>query len=341
MRVLSLFDGLSGGRIALDRLGFDIEVYFASEIDPYAIAVAGYNFQETHHIGSVVDIDTSELGKIDLLVGGSPCQGFSFYGKQKGSSTKEGIDVVTLEQYLELKEQGFEFEGQSYLFWEYMRVLHELREVNPDIKFMLENVVMTQKWQGMFNEAIGMEPVKINSSLVSGQNRQRLYWTNIQVDGQPADKGIFLKDILEDKDNLTFPVKHGPCAMKDTDNKTSECKHVANTTDLNGHDSIKRVYHEDGKAPTLNTMTGGNREPKVLVNDTTYRKLTVLECERLQTVPEGYTNIPFKGKKMSNSQRYKMLGNGWTIDVICHLLKNAEKPSLAPQKVLKVGDILF
>lgn len=209
MNVLSLFDGMSGGQIALTELGIKPNIYYASEIDKHAIAQTQLNFPNTIQLGSVVDVDVSKLERIDLLLGGSPCQSFSFAGKRKGMATKCDIEVYTLEKYLQLKSDGFEFEGQSYLFWEYMRILTDIRKSNPEVKFLLENVEMGAKWERILSEAIGIYGVHINSNLVSAQNRRRIFWTNIKTreDGffgelhsdipQPADRGILLRDILE------------------------------------------------------------------------------------------------------------------------------------------------
>lgn len=205
MNVLSLFDGMSCGQQALERAGIKVDNYFASEIDKHAIKVTMANYPDTIQLGSVLDVDGYKLPKIDLLIGGSPCQSFSFAGKRKGMSTKCETEILTLDQYLQLKNDGFEFEGQSYLFWEYMRIL---KEVKPKY-FLLENVMMGEKWERILSKAIGVNPIEINSALVSAQNRRRLYWTNIgMVPGglfgdstsiikQPKDKGILLKDILE------------------------------------------------------------------------------------------------------------------------------------------------
>lgn len=415
MKVLSLFDGMSCGRIALEKAGVPVEMYFASEVDKYAMKVTKHNYPDTAHVGDVKKLESWVFPKIDLLIGGSPCQGFSFAGKQKGASTKCDIEITTLDQYLALKAEDFEFHGQSYLFWEFMRLLHELK---PRY-FFLENVKMSKKWEAVLSEAIGVEPILINSALVSAQNRKRLYWTNIPNVTQPADKGILLKDILESgivdrEKSLTVTTRvagatekrykeksmhqmviERPCKLRNvnpsgrgmngavfctegksptlTTNKgegikidpDALCHHVADATDINGHDSLKRVYADTGKCPTINTMTGGNREPKVLIvpeatkkgfteikdgdcfdatfptsrtrrgrnmkdkcncltaanyeymryEHPTYRKLTPVECERLQTVPDDYTSV------VSNSQRYKMLGNGWTVDVIAHMFR--------------------
>lgn len=211
MNVLSLFDGMSCGQIALKELGIEVSKYYASEIDKHAIAQTKLNFPNTIQLGSVTGVDVSGLDKIDLLIGGSPCQSFSFAGKRVGMATTESEEIYTLERYLELKEQGFQFEGESYLFWEYMRILTDIRKTNPGVKFLLENVEMGKRWERVLSEAIGVFGVHINSSLVSAQTRKRIYWTNIRTrqEGlfgelhsdipQPNDKGLLLKDILEDE----------------------------------------------------------------------------------------------------------------------------------------------
>ena len=172
MKVLSLFDGLSCGQIALKELGIKVDKYYASEIDKHAIKQTMLNFPDTIQLGSVTDVDVSKLDKIDLLIGGSPCTNFSFAGKRNGMSTTTNEEIYTLERYLELKNNGFEFEGESFLFWEYMRIL---RDSKPNY-FLLENVEMGEKWETTLSEAIGIRPVHINSALVSAQNRRRLYW---------------------------------------------------------------------------------------------------------------------------------------------------------------------
>lgn len=475
--VLSLFDGMSCGQIALDNLGIKVDQYFASEIDKYAIQTTMANYPNTIQLGSVVDIDCSKLPKIDLLCGGSPCQSFSFAGKRKGMSTKCETEILTLEHYLELKNNGFEFEGQSYLFWEYMRILTELRQINPGIKFLLENVEMGEKWEKVLSKAIGVNGIHINSALVSAQNRKRIYWTNIGLEPgglfgypvskieQPKDKVILLKDILEKevdekyylsgkmldylnnrKDNYnngkinyklgnekaacinassgsidisdniikidkkgnikdnqdkastftaggnsggnhsdmdlivhnTLPRSSktgkggtGPLSRNDgktycldtgqtnaveigcaTFGRTDEAKKIRKESMKNGKDytpfqSKEIIKVDENKLNTL--TTGANKdnliiqlnaimlgrspqfgnpindgaksytlctsEPHGIIKNTRIRRLTPLECKRLQTVSDDFI-MP-----VSDTQAYRQLGNGWTIEVIVHILK--------------------
>jgi DNA-cytosine methyltransferase len=304
MNVLSLFDGMSCGQIALERAEIKIDNYFASEIDKHAITVTMKNYPNTIQLGDVTKL-YSLPEKIDLLMGGSPCQGFSLAGKQLNFD-----------------------DPRSKLFFDYVRLLNFLK---PKY-FLLENVGMKKEYQDIITSYLGVEPVTINSALVSAQNRKRLYWTNIPIIEQPKDKGIFLKDIVENgvhviggafrgrydengkiKQHLELR-KDGKSNALTTVQKDSLCIQVGEA-DLKGYDIIKRVYSADGKSPTLTTMGGGHREPKIAVNEHQWRKLTPLECERLQTVPDNYTN------HVSKTQRYKMIGNGWTVDVIAHILK--------------------
>ena len=353
------------------------------------------NYPNTIQLGSVVNVNGKDLPKIDILIGGSPCQSFSFAGKRKGMSTKDEQEILTLEHYLQLKEEGFEFEGQSYLFWEYMRLLNE---VKPKY-FLLENVMMGEKWEKILSKAIGVKPIMINSSLVSAQNRQRLYWTNIGLEPQglfgdlesiikqPKDKGILLKNVLDkeveskyflsdkliswlekhsakrgnefkkkdgnqksccltssglSKTNLSsdYIITHnlqkrsaerpsikenknagGTGHLSKADGKTY-CLDTGNTQaieilggDLRFDEGFR--WREGGKSGTLmaqarNDGTAGQALAKI---GSVIRRLTPVECERLQTVKDNYTN------HVSDSQRYKMLGNGWTVDVIAHILK--------------------
>jgi DNA (cytosine-5)-methyltransferase 3A len=467
INVLSLFDGMSCGQQALERVGIKVNNYFASEIDKFAIQVTMANYPNTIQLGSVLDVDGYKLPKIDLLMGGSPCQSFSFAGKRKGMSTKCETEILTLEHYLQLKAEGYEFEGQSYLFWEFMRLLNE---VKPKY-FLLENVEMGEKWEKVLSKAIGVNGIHINSALVSAQNRKRIFWTNIgmqpmglfgypeSIIQQPKDKGILLKDILESEVDEKYFLSEKAINkylkstanenMLTTDNKdksgcliagyyktpfdgtyvrdkqftgldlnaksrtirnggsaTATNKHnwdliVHNTmprSSTTGKGGTGHLSRSDGKTYCLdtgntnaveivamrgrtenkgqdwhnsnhiqklesrndgktNSITGvakdnlvrqvkqisnnnksnGGTQPyqqdriydingispalqaqlpkgSTMINTSRIRRLTPIECERLQTVADNYT------AHVSDSQRYRMLGNGWTIDVICHIL---------------------
>ena len=302
MNVLSLFDGMSCGQIALNRAGIKYENYFASEIDKNAIKVTQQNYPSTNQIGSVIDVNSENLPKIDLLIGGSPCQSFSFAGKMKGMSTKDEQEILSLEHYLKLKEQGFEFEGQSYLFWEYVRLL---KETKPKY-FLLENVMMKEHWKKVITETLGVEPIMINSNLVSAQDRKRLYWTNISNVTQPEDKKLCLKDIMEDivdeKYNITerfYKKVEGTLAYKKS---RGNCR------------------TPDRKSKTLTTSGHGisnSGSTNIKISYDFLRIPTPTECERLQTVPDNYTKV----EGLRDSHRNFMLGNGWTVDVIAHIFK--------------------
>ena len=351
MKVLSLFDGMSCGQLALQRIGANVDSYYASEIDKYAIQIAKKNFPNTVHLGDVRNIKaitfpTSSKPHIDLLIGGSPCQGFSFAGKHL----------------------NFE-DPRSKLFFEFVRIL----KLTTPKYFLLENVIMSKASKQIISQHLGVEPIEVNSSLVSAQHRKRLYWTNIPFE-MPSDKKIYLKDILENglasdkmtKDGKAYcltaryqgavwwnSIARKQRTMVKVDKPISKYGlQQVGVADLNGHDLLKRVYSSEGKSPTLNAHGGGNTEPKVELPNKAYtikaqyykssranfetdkggfkatgvqdekgqwRKLTPLECERLQTVDDNYT------EGVSNTQRYKMLGNGWTIDVVANILKNITK----------------
>ena len=318
INVLSCFDGLSGGQIALEKAGIEVNKYYASEIDKYAIAVAKYHYPNTIHLGDVKKIDTSTLPKIDLMLAGSPCTDLSFAGKQKGL-----------------------FDGeQSSLFFVWWKLVQEIK---PKYIF-LENVRMKKEYEKVISDLLGFEPVAIDSALKSAQKRYRLYWFGVREGDtykavpiqQPKDEGLVLKDIIEDgfvdKDK-SYCIdanywKGGNLKMYFEKSRRqlvfNQCIQVGETADIKGYDIIKRVYSVEGKAPSLTTMQGGHREPKIAVDKLTWRKLTPKECSRLQTVPDDYCAMGnFDGvvKPISNSQQYKMLGNGWTINVITHILE--------------------
>lgn len=349
MNVLSLFDGMSCGRITLSELGIPVEKYYASEVDKFAIKATMQNFPNTIQLGDVRELEVSRLDKIDLIIGGSPCTNLSMSGKRKGLSTKEGMEVLDLQTYLELKENGFEFEGQSYLFWEYIRIYHELIERGDNPKFFLENVEMGKKWESVFNETMGRKGIHINSALVSAQNRRRIYWTDIHDDiPQPEDMGILLKDILEEEvDEKYFlsdkmieclkgrvktekfsPVQFSPIKFPYEQKARTINTRLFKMGDNDNYiqvDNIKKnIRSIDDKAHTLlaTSHKGAMANGMTLVDNGNFRirRLTPTECARLQTIPEWYI---WDG--ISDTQRYKMLGNGWNIETIKHIFKYLKK----------------
>lgn len=385
MNVLSLFDGMSCGQIALKELGYPVEKYYAAEIDKFATQQTNHNFPDTIQLGSVIDVKAKDLDKIDLFIGGSPCQGFSFAGKQLNFD-----------------------DPRSALFFEFVRLWKEVKEINPDAKFMLENVNMKVEHLRVISEYMEVFPVRINSNLVSAQNRDRWYWTNIKVKEvglfkelysdipQPKDKGILLKDILQpdsevsdkyylsdvagtrllniNNNGFKSKIKEGDdkaatvfasqyklargmdiicVAMRGrnpenpsdrtlgapteqrlepkTDGKTNCLTSVSKDNLLmtknyvqwdasgKGYKSQQdRAFYEDGKHGALPACRAQNKNG-VLTNDYKLRRLTPIECSCLQTIPEWYSWV------VSDSQIYRMLGNGWTVDVIKHIFSFINK----------------
>lgn len=381
LTVLSLFDGMSCGAIALREAGIPVKQYFASEIDKQAIRQTQHNFPDTIQLGSVTEVKASELPPIDLLIGGSPCQGFSFAGKQLNFN-----------------------DPRSRLFFEYVRILREIQTSNPNVKFLLENVRMRSEYENVISKELGQFPVMINSALVSAQNRARLYWTNIEVEQinnlfghtihtnipQPTDRCIYLRDILDDQvdiryflsekeiDRLIKVREYGRkemCTFHETGlldldceyyggiypdgQHPGACKSISEYRTRNIYNSqiqlpsdVKRVPLSaiqnnhlievlcskpnntyvisgaivspqfgggfrpimNGKSPCL-LATSSNYAACLIINgdDMVLRKLTPTECCRLQTIPEWYEWI------CSETQTYRMLGNGWTVEVIRHI----------------------
>jgi DNA-cytosine methyltransferase len=367
MKILSLFDGMSCGQIALKELGFTIDKYYASEIDKFAIQQTQFNFPNTIQLGDVTKVKAADLDKIDLLIGGSPCQGFSFAGKQLNFN-----------------------DDRSKLFFEFVRIWHEVKQINPDALFMLENVNMKKEYLRVISEYLGVFPVRINSNLVSAQNRDRWYWTNIKTKDvglfaelwsdveQPKDRNILLKDVLEsdvDKkyylsDQATIGLlKHKKRADLNKwgfgaklHNENDKCNAIKvggkgkddivcvamrgrnpeNTSDrTTGSPTQQRLEPKtDGKTNTLTSVSKDNliiqmphgynkggvfdeKSPTVLSSSWEHnnlvmgscrlRRLTPLECLRLQTIPDWYKWT------VSDTQIYRMLGNGWTVEVIKHI----------------------
>ena len=304
VNILSLCDGMSCCQIALDELNINTNDYYASEIDKYAIKVTQSNYPETVQLGDVTELGEEELKqlpKIDLLIAGTPCKNLS-------------RAVINRDNY----NQGLEGE-ESKLFYDYARILEWLKNNNNNkIKFVLENVnSMNDEDKNIITDVLNVEPIMINSKLTSAQDRKRYYWTNLHVERKPEDENIVLKDVVLTAEKVNEIERNGRKNYwyeEDFEFHGSD-KRVIATLDINGHDILKRVYNLNSKAPTLTTCTGGNREKKVYQNGWC-RKLTPLEYERLQNVPEGYTDC------VSATRRYNMLGNGFTIGVIKHILKN-------------------
>lgn len=338
MKILSLFDGISCARVALERAGIPVEVYYASEIDKYAIQVSNKNYQDIIHIGSVTDFDIHEYdyNDIDLLIGGSPCQDLSIAKRDR---------------------KGLEGE-RSGLFWEYVRIL---KEVKPKY-FILENVAsMPKEAKAIITEALGVEPIMINAALVSAQQRKRLFWTNIPNVTLPEDRGILLRDILESNVDEKYFVPNYNTTWS-SDKPIDENKDKYKTLRIGGDTPTirlgqignggqgDRIYSLDGKSIALSALGGGRvaktglyaipvalrnrgegKKPEyngtgkansmttvqtdsmVEVNEV-IRKLTPTECERLQGLPDNYT------EGISNTQRYKCCGNAFNVDVVAHIL---------------------
>tara|TARA_R110000772_G_scaffold250811_1_gene365601 strand:+ start:73 stop:1056 length:984 start_codon:yes stop_codon:yes gene_type:complete len=322
VNVLSLFDGMSCGRLALDRLGIPVTNYYAAEIDKYAIQVSEANYPDIIRLGDVCGVKAKDLPKIDLVMGGSPCQGFSFAGAQLAFD-----------------------DPRSALFFEFVRIL---KECKPKY-FLLENVKMKKEFLDIISQQVGAEPILINSALVSAQNRQRYYWTNIPEVEQPENRGVVLRDILETEsvsDEFRYSQKsidymnRGNEKWQQAGNRRADRYEQTADKDksfaitANWHKGVPYNYFKDGKRMDRDSLvvekskireksktvrSGGrgsyDRHEWDSVDEMHWRKLTPIECERLQTVPDNYTN------HVSNTQRYKMLGNGWTIEVIAHILK--------------------
>ena len=323
MIILNLFSGVGADIMAWERTNLPpLTKVYHSEIDPFAISVDRFLHPQVIQLGDVQNIKGADLGYVDVILGGSPCQGFSYSGKQLAFD-----------------------DPRSKLFFEFVRILNELREINPKINFFLENVKMKKEFRDVVTDQLGVHPIELNSALDSAQNRKRLYWASWGIMPQ-IDKGIMIGDILEDSDQADLVGKQGKVLLKENIDKAScllardykgfgnqgqtgvKCIQVGHAEEIKGHDTIRRVYSPKGKAPTLTTMQGGNREPKVSMNEVRWRALTPIECERLMPMEDNSTlhGIDEKGnqKTISKTQRYKMLGNGWVVDTIAHCLKYLE-----------------
>ena len=286
MKVLSLFDGISCGRLALERAGIPVERYVAYEIEPNAIKVSKANWDDIEHYGDVTVADFSQYKGFDVIIGGFPCQDLSINKKDR-----EG---------LEGKRSG--------LFWHLVRAI---KEVNPKYFLVENNYKMPKKDQDIITKTLGVEPILIYSGKVSAQSRYRLYWTNIPNVQQPEDLHIYLKDIVE---HSATKEKDLVDITKFNDKIYNNCDRPARIGTIGKGGQGERVYSIEGKSVTL-TANGGGRGAKsgLYLIDGKVRKPTPIECERLQTLPDNYTAC------LSDNERRKVIGNGWTVDVIAHI----------------------
>jgi site-specific DNA-cytosine methylase len=288
MNVLSLFDGISCGRVALERAGIPVTNYFASEIDKWAIKISQNNWPNIKQIGDVRSVKYSDgvlhteegkfdVGKIDLVLAGSPCQSISGLGDGSG------------------------LDGKSGLFYEFFRLLNEIRSQNPNVKFILENVSGKKEALDEISNKMNVEPVLINSNDFSAQNRRRLYWTNIEI-SEWVQKDIKLVDVLEKgiPEDATLSQGRMRWLLSDKGQATVEKKYA---------------QIDPERAGCLTARSDASWNSNYVTRDGQITRLTPVEYERLQTLPDGYT------EGVSNSQRYKTIGNGWTVDVIAHILK--------------------
>lgn len=290
VNVLSLFDGISCGQLALRQAGINVESYTASEIDEKSIDVTMANFPDTIQIGDVNEIRKDNADDINLVMGGSPCQGFSFSGKNLNFD-----------------------DPRSALFFEFARIVEE---IEPDY-FLLENVVMGADHANVISDRLGVSPVMINSALFGGQDRKRLYWTNIEIPELPNDSSVLLVDCLLEPDEKLFLSKEAASRYTSPESKIinpMKSNVIGRLPPYQGD----RVFDVNGKASSLSASGGNNGGGgcNIIFNpgNEQLRRLSVEECEVLQGIPIGYTD------HISKTARYKAIGNGWTIGVISHIL---------------------
>lgn len=294
INTLSLFDGTSAGRLALDRAEIEVDNYFASEVDKHAIQVANHNYPDTPQLGDINNYKTWDLPKIGLMMGGSPCQDLT---RIKG---KDGKGL---------------YGDKSKLFFKYVECLHRFK---PEY-FLLENVMMNQESNDMITAILGVDPVEINSSHFSAQDRPRLYWTNIDFDRElPINTTVF-KDVMDhDVDDKYFYDDDFEKFNGIEKRMVGSLHRYYPNGKVKFTETTSRVYNPEFKMACLTAVSGGHQEKKVFV-DGRARKVTPLEYERLQTMPDGWTS------SVSTSQRYKMLGNGWTCDAVAWILRGLKK----------------
>lgn len=311
MNVLSLFDGISVGKVALEMLGIKVENYFASEIDENAMAISKSNHDDVIYLGDVTNWRTWDLPKIDLVIGGSPCQGFSRNG------------------------QGLNFsDPRSKLFFDFVDIVNHIKLTNnPNVYFMLENVSMKMEWRDLISEYMGVDYLEIDSKIITAQNRPRLYWTNIPNVTVPEPKDVKLLDILEDIELTDFYYHEGLkfdskiyenessiVSVVDGEVRIKQATKLGYIVPNHGdginfaipHSKHRRGRAIRGKSPCLDTYCNC-----CVYLDGTFRKFTLTELERLQTLPDGYT----QKAGLNERKCKKAIGNGWTAEVIAHIFK--------------------
>lgn len=296
INVLSLFDGISCGNVAVERAGFKLNTYYASEVNDDSITVTQHNYPNTIQIGDVTLIDEErlkQLPKIDLLLAGSPCQDLSL-----AKSDRKNLEG-----------------DRSRLFFDFVRILKWIKEYNnPDVKFILENVKMNQESQDLISQKVGVEPIKIDSVLVAAQRRLRLYWTNIEIKELPANKNIKIRDVIFDNTYKQF--------KDERIEKSKElCKNYVKW-DIGGkghYSQQDRAYYLDGTMCTVPKMRPSSKL-NIYLGDDLYRRCHPIETERFQTLPDNYTSCI-----KSFNKRMELVGDGWTVDVIVHILQGMKE----------------
>ena len=291
--------------VALQQSGISFDSYYASEIESNAEKVSQQQYPNIIRIGDVTKLDYKNsvlitekgnfnIDNIDLLIGGSPCQGFTYAGFQDGMITEEDIEITSLETYLRYKEQGYKFKGQSYLFWEYVRLL---KQIKPKY-FLLENVKMAKKWENIITNALGVQPVLLNSADFSPQRRQRLYWANFEIKQPTTINNQVLQDVVRTADN-----SHYHLSQKHLQGFMKSYKWTPNYLHEKSKPLLASYYKQPPHCPYIPCDKSKSG----------YRMLSPIECERLQGLPDNYT------EGISKTQRYKCLGNGWNVPTIVHI----------------------
>ena len=302
LNVLSLYDGISCGRVALERAGIKNYIYYASEVDPAAIIVASMRYPNTINVGDVTKLRVEDFKHIDVIIGGSPCQSVSRMGKGKGITTKKQKIIKTLDQYMLLKAEAealgvewIKFFNSSALYWEFVRLYEGIKIYNPNLLFFLENVTTT-KWEKIINKSIGIKPIMINSSLVSAQNRERNYWTNIPC-STIEDKGYTIQDVIPEA-FIAAGIRGRK--INPDDKKYTQCL----------------TFRKDMKSNCV--VTTPHMTNKYISYDAELCTITPEHAEVLQTIDPGYTDVP----GITRTQRYAMIGNAWTVDVVTKFFEN-------------------